>query len=216
MSELRVAVLAESETDDAVAREVVAHVRQSRVTAVAVPSIRTRGWDAMLRQLPIVVKAVYYQSEADAFVVLADTDATVPHDPATHAAPPPAGCRWCLLQSSLAQTLQRLARQGLRPAGTPLFTAVGTPVPAVEGWLLAGRAPHASEASWRQRGPHAAAASEEFKRQLKREAYGAGPPFRDMPSRASELIREVLTSAGALRTAFPGGYAPLEDAIRSW
>ena len=43
MTVLRVAVLAESETDDAVAREIVASVLDVDVGSVLVPSLRTRG-----------------------------------------------------------------------------------------------------------------------------------------------------------------------------
>lgn len=214
MTALRVAVLAESEADGAVVYEIVAHVRQVAVQPVAVPSIRTRGWPAVRRQLPAVVRTVYYQSDADALVVLADTDATTPHDPATHTpgAPHP-DCRWCMLGTELARAMSLLAP---RPGRRPLGTALGAPVPALEGWLLAGRAAHASEAAWRPRGVLAASASESYKRRLKEEAYGPGPPFQATPRTAATLIRQVLATPGALRTAYPGGYGPLEDAIRSW
>lgn len=190
MTPLRVAVLAESGTDDAVAYEIVAHVRRVVVEPVAVPSIRTRGWPAVLRQLPTVVRTVYYQSDADALVILADTDATVPHDPATHTPEfPHPDCRWCALHTALARAL---AGVGPRPVQGPLRTAVGAPAPAVEAWLLAGDPVHASEAAWLQRGASAAAASEAYKRQLKQAAYGPGPPFRSMTSSASTRIRRAL------------------------
>ncbi len=141
------------------------------------------------------------------------TDASAPHAPSTHtpAAPSP-DSRWCLLHGTLARQIQKL---GPRPTGAPFRTVIGPPVPAVEAWLLAGQAMRPSEAAWLQCGPAAAAASEEYKRQLKRERYGP-VPRSDKPSVASHLIRGALATPGLLRTAFPGGFAPLEDEIRSW
>lgn len=211
MTPLRVAVLAESETDDAVAREIVAHVRRSPVEPVLVPSLQTRGWPAVLRQLPQVVRTVYYRSDADALVVLADTDAGVPHDPRTHGQPHP-DCRWCMLHAALARTLAQIQ---VTP-GRTLRVAIGTPVPAIEAWLLADHASRPSEAAWLQRGSTAGAGAVAYKRRLKQFAYGSAAPRTNAPTNASVLIRGVLAKPGLLRTAFPGGYGPLEDAILAW
>lgn len=213
MTPLQVAVLAEGEDDDAVAREIVAHIRGVAVEPVPVMSLRDRGKAAVLRQMPQVVSTVYYHTNADALVVLADNDLDVPHDPRTHTSSEPfPGCRWCALHSALQTALART-----RPVpGRNLITAVGCPVPAIEAWLLAGATPEGSEAAWTQRGVGAAAGALAYKRKLKQQAYGSVQHRTDRRETATRLIRRALASPGLLRTAFPGGYGPFEDAILAW
>lgn len=165
-------------------------------------------------RLPDAVRRAHFDSTIDALVVLADADRSQVHDPATHPGDQLApGCRLCDLRSI---AVQELARCGPAPSrATPLRVAIGTPVPTLEAWLLAGVRPDVGEAAW-------AVALREGRTQstpgsLKTSAYGARAVTTDvMRPRAQRLIRDALTRGDVLRTAFPGGFGPLEDAIRAW
>lgn len=213
MTAFRVAVLGESATDDAVAREIVAHVRGTPVAPVAVPSLRTRGWSALVGQLPRLVQTVVRRGEADAFIVLADTDTSPVHDPVVHAvtrAASVAECRWCYLHATVLDTMRAIEAGG----GPVIPFAVGCPVPSLEAWLLAAQPGGPSEAGWLMDGAGNPARAKAHRLALKRRAYGDATADREPTARS--LIGQVLSDPARLRTAFPGGYAPMEDAIRAW
>lgn len=211
---LRVVVVAESPTDEAVVLEIIAAVRGAPVDPVVASRTLTRGWPAVLARLPNAVRRAHFDPTVDALVTLADADRSPVHDPAAHTPDRPVvGCRWCELWAVAAGELARCAPTPGRTA--PLNVAVGTPAPALEAWLLAGVRADASEAAW-------AVALREGRAQatpgfLKVDAYGARVVATDfMVQQARTLIRAVLSRGGLLDTAFPGGYGALASGIRAW
>lgn len=211
---VRVVVVAESPTDEAVVIEIVATVRGAPADAVAASRTLTRGWPAVLNRLPDAVRRAHFDPTVDALVALADADRSPVHDPTTHAPERPvAGCRLCEMRAVVVRELAACAPAPGRAA--PLKVAVGTPVPTLEAWLLAGVRPDVTEAAW-------AVARREGRAQatpgaLKLAAYGGRNVVTGiMRPRARTLIREALERGDLLATTFPGGYAPLEDAIRAW
>lgn len=72
---LKLAVVAESRLDEAVAREIVAHVRGE---AAMVVDLRERppGVSAIMRRLPVILRQAFLHTDADAVAVLADGDLT--------------------------------------------------------------------------------------------------------------------------------------------
>lgn len=208
-SVLRLAVVAESRLDEAVARAIVAHVRGE---APALVELRERppGVSALLRRLPAILRQAYLHTDANAVVVLADGDLTDPHSP-VHEGQPDPGCRWCALHAAADTTLARFPPLAGR---SPLRVAIGVAVPAVEAWLLAGRGVVRSEAEWivaRHEGRF-----QSVRESLKRQAYGGAVVTTGAAIARALPLLDVALSSGVLVSAFPGGYGPLEAAIRAW
>ena len=95
---MRVAVLSESPADEAAvgifSESMLGRPTQS-VESGPRP-LRTRGWPSVLRILPNVIHYVHYGTDADAFAIVVDTDASPVHQ-ATHEQPGSAvsTCRLC-------------------------------------------------------------------------------------------------------------------------
>lgn len=97
---MKLVVLSESPADEAAGRILVDGILGVQTDHVAPPFLRTRGWSALLGGLPGILKVLHYHSEADALVVIVDSDDSPPHLVA-HVPPDGAnqGCRRCKLRA---------------------------------------------------------------------------------------------------------------------
>jgi len=213
---MKVAIFSESSADEAAIRILVEGVLGTQTEMPSsMPPIRSRGWGAVLRDLPMVLRHLHYQTDADALVVVLDSDRSPVHRPAgCESAKPVKKCRLCQMAAILTQAQNTLPS---RPSYGSLKTALGLAVPQIEAWYLAGRAPHVSEAAWivgLQSGKFPYTPDS-----LKEELYGTNEPLLELETaRAEQEARRIVREEklGLLEQLFPGGFGALAADVRSW
>ncbi len=213
---MKVAIFGESSADEAAVRVLVDGLLGERTeTPSSVPPIRSRGWGAVLRDLPMVLRHLHYQSDADALVVVLDSDRSPVHRQAEcQSARPAKKCRLCQTAAILARAQETLAR---RPVYGPLKTALGLAVPQIEAWYLAGADLHVSEAAWIAgsppgKWPYTSDA-------LKTAVYGTNQPPLELETRRAEEEATRIVREGKLpllEQLFPGGFGALAADVRGW
>jgi hypothetical protein len=213
---MKVAILSESEADEAAIRVLVEGLlgKPTEPSAQMFP-MRERGYGAVFKVLPAVIRHLHYRTDAEGFVVVLDCDRTPLHQEA-HDQPGEAQeqCRLCRLRKIAAEVLGQLAP---RPACGPLKTAFGLAVPQIEAWYLIGRDPHVGEATWL-----AGLQSGRFPYRsdiLKQKAYGmADPALRFEKQRAVEEAERVVREGKLPQLAewFPAGFGALANDVRNW
>jgi hypothetical protein len=211
---MNIAVVSESSADEDGLRIVINAILPAATFADGV-SLRRRGWPAVIREMPVLLRGLHYNfPHVDALVVVVDSDDSpihkIEHDGAVGGDPQ---CRLCALRDVTRKTLSSVRAVANR---APLRVAIGLAVPAIEAWYQAVRDPQASEAAWlsltSDGKPH-----QHRRKQLKRDAYGVetlfGPSARN---RTIEAAERVTAHLGELERLFPNGFAPLARALRSW
>jgi len=212
---MRVAVLSESAADEAAIRILIDGLLGSPTQAVGLPSLRTRGWPAVLQVIPAVLSHLHYQTHADAFVVVVDANHSPMHQ-ATHEQPGgiECTCRLCQLRERVAQTQSRLRSVPERQPQI-IQTAIGIAVPAIEAWYRCAVDPHVSESTWVQNlqaGTYA-----HIKNRLKQDVYGTErPPLELEIQRASEHTHHLAPHLSMLEDLFPIGFGALAHDVRRW
>jgi len=210
---MKVAVLSESPADESVARILVEGLLARETSSIPKPAIRTRGWPSVLTGLPGIIKYLHYRTDAEAVVVLVDSN----HSP-VHAEPEKRDelcherCRLCLLRQAIVQV-----RKHLRPVAnrTPLKTAVGVAVPCIEAWYQCGRDPTVSEAAWSE---GLRAGSDPYTpRSLKQAVYGTDRQSLQMgKQRGIEEANRLVKDLAGLEQRFSVGFGALGRDIRAW
>jgi len=212
---MKVAILSESPADEAAIRILVDALLGRALEPPAMPPLRSRGYPAVVRQLPTVLRHLYYRTDAEALVVVIDSDDSLVHDPShEQAAAASPDCRLCEAQRILGRVQTELASKRVRPV---VKTAVGLAVPSIEAWYLAGRDPHVCEAAWIQgqqsgRPPY-------DRLVLKKKVYGTDRPALSLEIERAKAEAERIVRNGALshmEQLFPGGFGPLAREIRAW
>ena len=141
---MKIAVFSESPADEAALHRLLEVVRGEPIEWVHKPaSFQARGWGSVRSTLPAVLLHLYYHTDADGLVVLADSDDSPLHAPAHEQ---PNGyeptCRLCALRAIGDRTLTNLRG---KVVGRELRFAGALAVPAVENWWRCGLDPHATE-----------------------------------------------------------------------
>ncbi len=212
---MKVAIFSESPADEAALRILVDTLCGCATEPVGLTRFAARrGWPNVELQLAAVFKHLYFQTDADGLVAVADSNGTPvhrpDHDPPQRAAPL---CRLCRLRTALEQARREVRP---RPARQPLHTAVGLATPAVEAWYRCGIDPHATEAAW-TRDLAAGAQARGRIQTLKVAVYGT-----DRPSLAQEIeaataaARRLAVDIAALENDFACGFGRLACEIRAW
>lgn len=210
---MNVAVLSESSADEAAVRVLAEAVLGVETSTPPPLKLRSRGWPSVLTLLPSVIKDLHFRTDAEALIVVADSDHSIVHvnghDEHTGGVP---GCRVCELRRARDSTIQRLPTRVGRPA---LKVAVGVAVPAVEAWYAKGRSPHVNEIAWAR-----ALLDRKFpytKTSLKELVYGTSRPSLALETeRAVEAAMRLAMDVGALEADFPGGFGALAADLRGW
>lgn len=209
---MKVAYLSESPADEAAIRILVEAILR-RPTEPITPPLRSRGWPSVRDLLPSVLKHLHYRTDADALVVVADSNRS-----AVYPAEERRGlqtkeqCRLVQLQKVLAQTQGQLRPV---PNRQPIRIAIGLAVPAIEAWYLCGRDPNVSENAWVQglrsgNLPYT-------KNELKRRVYGMDRPFLRLETqRAAEETRRLADDLAQLERLFPYGFGCLARDVGAW
>jgi hypothetical protein len=160
-----------------------------------------------------VFRGVHYNSDAEALVIVVDSDKSELHE-ASHDAPGSAveKCRFCQIHKIISTAQGQLKARRGRP---PLKVAIGVAVPAIEAWYLAGKDHEVGEHAWKVgvnsgRPPFTIP-------NLKQLVYGTDRPSLELEtSRAVEEAQQIIQKIDAIETAFPIGFGLMAAEIRSW
>lgn len=208
---MKVAVLSESPVDEAAVRIFVSGLLGRQTQPVA--SLQTPpGWQSVFQYLPAVLQDLHYYRDAEALVVVVDSDNSPAHEP-SHDQPGGANnkCRLCRLREVVAQTQKHLKPV---PNRMPIKTAIGLAVPAIEAWYRCGIDAHITEAALISR---LGAATRAIKLQLKRDMYGTDRPSLEWATkRAIEEATRLAQNLDLLEQLFPNGFGALARDVRSW
>jgi hypothetical protein len=212
---MKVAVFSESSADEAAIRVLLDGLLGTETAAPQMPPIRSRGWHTVLTRLPIVLRHLHYQTDAEALVVVLDSDRSPAHLEA-HREPGGAEekCRLCQLTRILRQVQSELPP---RDTYGRVKTALGLAVPQIEAWYLVGTDPHVTEGAWisglkHGKFPYA-------REHLKQKVYGTDRPSLDLEtSRAKEEAQRIVREGKLplLEQSFPGGFGALAQDVRDW
>ncbi len=211
---MRVAVLSESPDNEKAVRILVTALLGEQIEPVDNPPLQARGWPGTRDVLPAVLHHVHLHTNAQALVVVVDSDDSPVHDPSHDE--PGGGAKACRL-CELREIVGRFRPKRDRPAGlAPLKVAIGVAVPAIEAWYRCGLDADASEPGWIEKRDAGQRASDRVNR-LKRRAYMTDRPDRQRRNqRAVEEARRLAGSLRLLEERFPNGFGALAHAVRSW
>ena len=209
---MKVAVLSESPADEAAIRILIDGIIGGQTQPVDMPPIRTRGVSGVFTILPTVLKHLHYRTDADALVMVVDSDQTPIHKPEhEQAGGADESCRLCKIRQTINPVLAQLPVQR-RPR---IKVAVGIAAPAVEAWYRCGLDPHVTEAAW-----IAGLPSGRFPyttRSLKEDVYETSRPPLDLETRrATEEARRLTQDLPLLEQCFPTGFGALARDVRNW
>ncbi len=211
---MKVAVLSESSADEAAIRILVEGVLSKPTQLVLPSSFRSRGGiDSVFKILPRALKELHYHTDADALVVVVDSDHSPVHQ-VIHEQPGGAeqNCRLCRLGQTITDVQENLTPV---PGHSSVKTAIGVAVPAIEAWYLCGRNPQVSEAAWIN---GLQSAIEPYTRlQLKRDVYGTERPSLALETECAVMEAQRLAQdLSRIEKRFPNGFGSLARALRSW
>ncbi len=210
---MKVAILSESPADEAAIRILIDGIIGRQTQPSDMPPIRTRGVSGVFTILSTVLKHLHYRTDADALVIVVDSDRTPVHKP-EHEQEGGADerCRLCKIRRTVDSALAELRPVQGRPR---IKVVVGIAVPAAEAWYRCGLDPHVTEAAWIAgfppgRFPYTT-------KSLKEDVYGTSrPPLELETSRATEEARRLVQDLQLLEQCFPTGFGALAREVRSW
>ena len=162
----------------------------------------------MLR--PVLLE-LHYNTDAEGFVFIVDSNGSPTHT-AAHANAPDSKCRLCQLQRIVSEVQQQVRPVPNRP---PLKIALGVAVPQIEAWLLCGADPHVTEAAWINglktgQKPYTQPG-------LKEQLYGTSHPSLPIETEAMKIAATRLAAdLSGLKNLFPVGFGNLQSDLASW
>jgi len=209
---MKVAILSESEADEAVIRELLKGILGTPPAIIPHLPLRSRGWPAVRNVLPVVLRHLQYQTDADALIVVVDSNHSPVHQADHSRDDTDTRCRLCELRRSARRVLQ-----GLRPGGgrALIRIAIGLAVPSLEAWLLCGRDPAVTESVWinglqNRQEPYT-------KNSLKHKVYGTDRPGIETLKRFGvQEAQRLVSDLATLEARFPAGFGSFAAEIRSW
>jgi hypothetical protein len=210
---MKVAILSESPDDAAAIRIFVAAILERETQEISLDAFQVRSYSVVINVLPAVLSHLHYRTDAEALVVVIDSDDSPvhqsSHDEAGGAVP---SCRLCNLRSLVAS---RKANLRAVPGRGEIKTALGLAVPAIEAWYRCVRDPHVNEATWARK-----LASERItytRNSLKRDVYGTERPSVEMKkAKAVEAAEKLADDIALVETLFPSGFGSFANDVRSW
>lgn len=209
---MKVVVLSESSADEAAIRILVNGILGRETQDVPSLPLRSRGWPSVLQVLPAVIKFLHYRTDAEALVVIADSDDSPLHQDSHEGDESEApGCRLCQLRGVFKET-----KLSAVPGRAELKSAVGLAVPAVEAWYLCGVDAHVSEATWARRSGQGERITY-TRNALKKSAYGSERPTIEIMTRhAAAAATRLANELSEIERLFPSGFGPFVNDVRNW
>jgi len=209
---MKLAVLSESPADEAFVQTITTSVLGVATEFPASYQFRSRGWGSLPKLLPSVILELYYATDLDGLLVVADSNGTEPHE-LNHTPETAKDCRFCKLRLAADE---RMARLRPVPGRIPLRLAIGLAIPAIEAWYLCGKDPTVTEAAWvngRREGklPYTRA-------ELKVRAYSTDRPSLDeeVATAISQSQRHAKDALTSLRQWFPAGCGSMLGSMEGW
>lgn len=211
---MKIAFFSESVADESALKILVSGILEEEIEETDLPNkLIYRSCTHLDRDLPSVISAVYYNSNAQALVVASDSDDTPVHI-SEHENKENDKCRLCQLRKVVEKSLSKLqAFEGK----DLLKVVIGIPVPAVEAWYLFGINPQVSEVYW-IRFQNGEKIRYDRKR-LKEQVYGTSRPSLGLETkRAMEETTRIVENEllDGLETNFPQGFGKMADEVRLW
>lgn len=211
---MKIAFFSESVADEAALKILVAGILNEEVEETNLPNrLEYRSSSHLDRDLPVVISAVHYNSNADALIVVSDSDDTPVHT-AEHEELRNEKCRLCQLRKTIDEKVSKLRAV----AGKEMLkVAIGIPVPAIEAWYLIGKNPQLYETTWIRQQNGEKITYDRMK--LKKKAYGTTRPSIDLETEkakneAKRIVKNNLFEE--FEKAFPYGFGTLANEVRSW
>lgn len=213
---MKIAIFSESSTDEAALKILIEGILGEEIEEIPYPNhLRSRG-SGVPRDVPFVLRAVYYNTEAEFLIIVRDSDDSPIHkkehlEPNNHEAKK---CRLCDLRQKVKSALENL-RPMLEKKNFKV--AVGVAVPAIEAWLLCGKNPFASEATWINKQKEKGFSTYTDRQKLKIELYGSAITSTEiMIKHGTEAAKRLAENIEQLEQLFPEGFGGLSTEIRSW
>lgn len=206
---MKIAFFSESLADEAALKILAAGILGEEIEEISLPNtIIQRSSSHLDKNLSSVIRGVYYWTDAEALIVVSDSDDSPVHIQ-KHETEPNYQCRLCQLVRTVAETIATLK-------GDRVFrVAIGVPVPAIEAWYLCGVNAHVNEATWirKQNGEKI----QYDRKSLKVELYGNDrPAIEILREKAIESAERLVEDLEQLEEFFPQGFGCLVNEIRSW
>ena len=211
---MKVAVLSESSADEAAIRILLAAILGRPTQEISLEPIRTRGWPAVLHILPIAIRRLHYHTDAEALVVVVDSDESPIHARIhDHASGGHPECRLCNIRQIVLREKSTLREV---PGREELRTATGLAVPCIEAWYRCGVDNHVNEATWNRR-LQSGESIVYSKTSLKRDVYGTDRPSLELEtSCAIRAANRLGQNIADLERLFPEGFGPFLAEARQW
>lgn len=213
---MKVAVLCESSADEAAIRLFVNNLLGSETERTSLPPLRARagGWGDIVKVIPAVYRGLYYNSDAEALVVIADSDDSPIHQSShDEIGKEDMQCRLC--QIRVAINLQK-SQLRLISHRSEIKTAIGLAVPAIEAWYRCGIDPRVSEVAWARK----IQVGEKVgytRKSLKADVYGTEhPPTELKEIRAKEAAIKLMDDIPLLERLFHNGFGSFARDVCSW
>jgi len=213
---MKLAVFSESECDEAAVR-ILVEGRLGRPTEQPrMPPRRSRGVGSVFKNLPTVIRHLHYHTDADALVVVVDSnnkpvliEGGTPEQWHSHS-------RLQRLARTIGQTVDEL--KPVPGRAEPIRIAFGLAVPAIEAWYcrgIAGMRKDGTEAAW-VNGQRSGKLPYTI-RELKHWVYGMEDPPRDVQSKAAATAARRVVEMGldVLIDRFPTGFGTLARPIQA-
>lgn len=212
---MKVAILCESPADRAAIRILIDGILRKKTQEISsLPHIEAcpGGWPSVKTLLPTAIRYLYFNTDAEALVVIADSDDSSIHQSShEQAGSEEPRCRLCQLRSVFKETVLRSV-----PGRSELKSAIGIAVPAIEAWYLCGKDDHVSEATWARKLQH----SERIpytRKSLKKTVYGAEHMTTDVKKRhAIKEAARLVNDLSRIETLFPSGFGSFARDVRNW
>ncbi len=218
---MRIAILSESPADEAAIAVLVRRVVRTPVEVVQPGRFRAGGWPHVLDLVPLLIRSLALNDEADALVVVADANSSTPHT-GGHAPGEATGCRYCRLAAAVRRTLDEVGPEAHRLPRV----GIGVAVPCFEAWLRIGLGDARDERGWVEQMELARAQDsprrriKEMQLVLEQAVYGTTRP--SLPVEAEVMAAEMSRILGRdgfredLVACFPEGLGPLIRELESW
>jgi hypothetical protein len=210
---MKAAILSESSADEAAIRILLEGILSAKTQGIPSLPLRSQGWPSVIRVLPTILKYLHYQTDVESLVVIVDSDDSPIHQ-SEHdkVGGEDAQCRLCQLRNVVSLETSRLRAVIGR---SPVKTALGLAVPAIEAWYLCGLNPHVNEATWNRR-----LHSEQItytRRTLKKDVYGTERPTIEIElNHATKAASRLASDLSLLEQLFPNGFGALARDVRNW
>jgi len=209
---MKIAFFSESLADEAALKIIVAGILGEEIEETDLPNTMIqRSSSHVDKLLPSVINAIHYGSNAEALIVVSDSDDTLVHVQ-SHEEEENDDCRICKLRKIISETVSKLQEV---PGKEIIKVAIGVPVPAIEAWYLCGVNGQVNEVAWirKQNGGQVPY----DRKSLKIELYGSDrPSIETLREKAVESAERLVENLEQLEDFFPQGFGCLTNEVRNW